>query len=272
MTEDFSKYNGEGTVLRKAQTKMLDILVEVDKVCRKHNITYWIDYGTLLGAIRHGGFVPWDDDMDICMLTEDYNRFQEIAPTELPSHLFLQTEKSDPSSQVGIGNMRVRDDSTLFIFGCENFNNNDHKGVFIDIFQILPLPAINHKSCRLIGRRIGFAYNFFKYNPALNFHNIICYFWYPIQYKLFKKIWKMIPKSKEKYSTTPEISGNSHELKIQDLLPLQEIEFEGHRFFAPKDIDSRLRTVYGDYMKIPSKEQQRIHAKYIVTNILDAKI
>ena len=58
MTEDFSKYNGEGTVLRKAQTKMLDILVEVDKVCRKHNITYWIDYGTLLGAIRHGGFVP----------------------------------------------------------------------------------------------------------------------------------------------------------------------------------------------------------------------
>ena len=58
--EDYSKYNGEGTQLRKAQLCMLNILVEIDKICRKHNIPYWLDSGTLLGAVRHGGFIPWD--------------------------------------------------------------------------------------------------------------------------------------------------------------------------------------------------------------------
>ena len=71
MEEDFSKYNGEGTMLRKAQLRMVDILVAIDKVCRDNGINYWIDYGTLLGAVRHKGFIPWDDDIDICVLTED---------------------------------------------------------------------------------------------------------------------------------------------------------------------------------------------------------
>ena len=80
--EDYSRYNGEGTVLRKAQIREVEILIEVDKICRKHNIKYWIDFGTLLGAVRHKGFIPWDDDLDICMLSEDYNRFLEVAPNQ----------------------------------------------------------------------------------------------------------------------------------------------------------------------------------------------
>ena len=86
--EDFSKYNGEGTMLRKAQLRMLDILIAVDKICRKHNIPYWLDYGTLLGAVRHGGFIPWDDDLDISMMKEDYDRFLTIASKELPEQFF----------------------------------------------------------------------------------------------------------------------------------------------------------------------------------------
>ena len=57
--EDYSRYNGEGTVLRKAQIREVEILIEVDKICRKHNIKYWIDFGTLLGAVRHKGFIPF---------------------------------------------------------------------------------------------------------------------------------------------------------------------------------------------------------------------
>ena len=70
--DDFSKFNGEGTVLRRAQMREVAILQEVDKICRKHGIKYWIDFGTLLGAVRHGGFIPWDDDLDISMLSSDY--------------------------------------------------------------------------------------------------------------------------------------------------------------------------------------------------------
>ncbi len=62
----------------------LDVLSEIDRICRKHNITYFADWGTFLGAVRHGGFIPWDDDMDICMIREDYKRFREVADAELP--------------------------------------------------------------------------------------------------------------------------------------------------------------------------------------------
>ena len=82
--EDFSKYNGEGTILRKAQLRMLDMLIEVDKICRKYNIQYWLDFGTLLGAVRHQGFIPWDDDLDICVLRKDYKRLRKVLIAELP--------------------------------------------------------------------------------------------------------------------------------------------------------------------------------------------
>lgn len=77
--------------LRACQLKQLAILEEIDKICKRHKIEYWLDGGTLLGAVRHGGFIPWDDDIDIGMSLEDEKRFEEIAPKELPDWLYLQT-------------------------------------------------------------------------------------------------------------------------------------------------------------------------------------
>ena len=79
--------------LRTCQLKQLAILEEIDKICKRHHIEYWVDGGTLLGAVRHGGFIPWDDDIDIAMYLEDEKRFEEVAPKELPDWLFLQTPK-----------------------------------------------------------------------------------------------------------------------------------------------------------------------------------
>ena len=72
------------TQVKIAWAASLDVLSEIDRICQKHGITYFADWGTILGAVRHGGFVPWDDDLDICMLRADYNRFREVADTELP--------------------------------------------------------------------------------------------------------------------------------------------------------------------------------------------
>ena len=69
--------------LRACQLKQLFILEEIDRICQKHHIGYWLDGGTLLGAVRHGGFIPWDDDIDIAMRQEDLDRFVEVAPSEL---------------------------------------------------------------------------------------------------------------------------------------------------------------------------------------------
>ena len=93
--DGFNRFNPEGSVLRLHQMKMLRILEFVDRVCRKHGIRYWLSSGTLLGAARHGGFIPWDDDLDIEMLYRDYKRLMEVLPFELPSNLVLQTMHTD---------------------------------------------------------------------------------------------------------------------------------------------------------------------------------
>ena len=107
MEEDLSKYNPEGSTLRKAQLRMLEMLIEIDKICRKHTIPYWIEFGTLLGAVRHKGFIPWDDDADICVMEKDYKYLREILIRELPSKYAFQDTTTDKYAFFTYG--RVRD-------------------------------------------------------------------------------------------------------------------------------------------------------------------
>ena len=93
--------------LRSCQLKQLSILKEIDRICKSHGINYWLDGGTLLGAVRHGGFIPWDDDIDIAMRQEDLDRFVSIEPSELREGLFLQTPQIEPQSKEPI--VKVRD-------------------------------------------------------------------------------------------------------------------------------------------------------------------
>ena len=94
------------TQLRACQLKQLSILEVIDGICQKHHIDYWLDGGSLLGAVRHGGFIPWDDDIDIGMTLEGLQKFIQVAPAELPDHLFLQTPESDPTSKEPITKIR----------------------------------------------------------------------------------------------------------------------------------------------------------------------
>ena len=94
--------------LRRLQLRMLDILMEIDKVCRRNSIRYWLDFGTLLGAVRHGGFIPWDDDLDIAVHDEDYDRFLACCAKELPEWLVVQTEITEPESHMGGGLIKIR--------------------------------------------------------------------------------------------------------------------------------------------------------------------
>ena len=119
-------------ILRKAQLIMLDELIEVDRICKKYNISYWLDSGTLLGAVRHKGFIPWDDDIDICMLQEDYEKFFSIAKKELNDKYFLQVKETDEMTTSPY--MKVRHRDSILIE--ENFTEKEkfHQGIFLDIF------------------------------------------------------------------------------------------------------------------------------------------
>lgn len=92
------RFNPEGSDLRRQQLRMMELLLAFDKICKKHNIRYWLIAGTLIGAARHHGFIPWDDDMDVQMLREDYERMLEILPQELDDTMALQCRQTDPIS------------------------------------------------------------------------------------------------------------------------------------------------------------------------------
>ncbi len=124
------------TLIKEVQAIELEILLEVDRICREYEIPYFLDSGTLLGAVRHKGFIPWDDDIDIGMLRSDYERFLSIANRELGSEYFLQTYRTDGAP---IMFAKVRKKGTTFVeFRLRNIPM-EH-GLFIDVFPYDFLP------------------------------------------------------------------------------------------------------------------------------------
>ena len=141
------RFNPDGSQLRKHQLRMLEILVVIDKICRKHQIPYWLSSGTLIGAVRHNGFIPWDDDLDIEMMRNDYLHLLEVLTKELPDWLALQTDETDPNYFFFYA--KVRDRRSLLNEG----NNYDRmwkeKGIYIDIFPMEEHPIWLHKLTEL---------------------------------------------------------------------------------------------------------------------------
>jgi lipopolysaccharide cholinephosphotransferase len=249
--------------LRKAQLRMLEILVEIDKLCRKNDIKYWLDFGTLLGAVRHGGFIPWDDDLDICVAYEDYDRFQQVCREQLPDDLFLQTKESEPESGMGNGMLKIRDKRSLYIHNFESFRKRYCKGCFIDVFQCLPYADMPKGLYRYLSRRIALANGFGRYASLCSLKNLICYFVYPVSYYFHLAVLKLWMGHGKNYNLRPEHYAYGRYSAQTTFFPLSEIEFEGHMFFAPGNPEQRLKDYFGDYMKIPSVENRRSHAAYV---------
>lgn len=138
--ESFYKEEAKSIIVSSEKKRLwavlLDLLLEFDRICKKHGIKYMIDGGTLLGAVRHGGFIPWDDDIDVIMLREEFEKLNKIAPTEFSAPHFWQTNETDPDH--GRGYARLRNSSTTFIpsydviGGKRVFHHN--QGVPLDVF------------------------------------------------------------------------------------------------------------------------------------------
>lgn len=260
--EDYSQYNGEGTELRKVQLRLVNMLTEIDRVCRKHDIRYWIDFGTLLGAVRHKGFIPWDDDVDVSMPTEDLRRFLEIAPKEFPDNLFLQTKATDPSFRKLIN--KVRDRRSLFITPYEDFGRDYQKGIFIDLFEIKPYPTVSPKLQKGIMRWYMKTSTFFVEKQDVSLKNHLATLTFPIIKAGLDLFWGLLnlgKKDKLGYEKHFSVYGNSYPQEM--VFPLKEIQFEGKTFLGPANPDAYLTSIYGDYMKIPPKEKWRIHTAHV---------
>lgn len=120
----------------------LDLLVQLDSVCRRHDIRYFCDGGTLLGAVRHGGFIPWDDDIDVIMSRAEYEKLNAVAPSAFQHPYFWQTNETDPGS--ARGHAQLRNSCTTAILKSEMLHGKPiyrfNQGIFIDVFPFDALP------------------------------------------------------------------------------------------------------------------------------------
>ena len=124
--------------LHQLQSVLLEMLIELDRICKKHDIRYCIIAGTLLGAVRHKGFIPWDDDLDVAMTRSEYRRFREVCVSELnTSRFFFQDDTTDLHYRWGWGRLR-RIDSEFVRVGQEHLKMRT--GIFLDVFPMDGVP------------------------------------------------------------------------------------------------------------------------------------
>ncbi len=262
--------------LRKLQLIELDILLELDRICRKHNIQYWLSSGTLLGAVRHGGFIPWDDDLDTRMMREDYERFCKVCETELDTErFFLQTYKTDPEYRWLYAKMR-RKGTEYLRAGQEAIKCMS--GVSIDIFVLDNVPdnPISRKLFTWIRR--GCIKTLWSVVGVTEDKSR----WKRLLYRGLRHVDKMIPltimehlakwsnkKKTAKVCCIGFYRKNPYVLKKDPNLPGKapetwydesfEIEFEGFMFYAYGGYQESLRGAYGDYMNLPPEEKRFTH-------------
>ncbi|ACD51272.1 LicD family protein [Clostridium botulinum] len=265
----------ENLSLKDAQMLMVSILKDVHNICEKHGLKYFLDAGTLLGAVRHKGFIPWDDDMDIGMLRDDYEKFLRIAKEELPSHLFLQTFESDKYYDIYQVPCKVRYNGTVLIEKAIGENEKMHNGVYIDIFPYDSLPKHNfvYKIQRSISGNILKSFVRLRDIPEkLTLKNKITFSFYKIITKIFtakrrRKFFGALVKWNDKNSKYMgygvDTAWSEYVYKKDDYFDLIKLEFEGENFYGPKNADAILTELYGDYMTLPKEEERVWHAKEI---------
>ncbi len=271
----------ENETLRKLQLVELEVLLAIDEVCRQHNITYFLDSGTALGAKRHGGFIPWDDDIDIGMPRESYERFTEVAPAALGEGYTV----ANPATDDRLAGLfaKVWKNGTKF-FTDETMDAGIDQGIFVDVFPYDYLSAdeeirsMQLRSC-LKWQSISYLYH----SGAINVphkgalgaaEKAACRVAHGAL-KLFSH-----PKSIRDKFTDSATRGNganaSHDMACMNytqqgifpesvLLPPQSLEFEGHSFPAPAKIEEYLTILYGEtWNQLPPEDERRNHAPKVL--------
>ena len=260
---------------KELQKIQLNILIKVANFCDENNINYFLFGGTLLGAIRHQGFIPWDDDIDIAMTRDQYELFLKKWDYSDTS-LILQNKTSNPEIHHSYTKIRLLESS--FIEQETEFSDFN-KGIFIDVFPIDNFPEkpnvidkillfcrmylmalslhkagykdMSNKAVKLI---VSFS-NIFLSIKLINFLN--------------QKIMERYIKLESSYATsyTSGAGYYKHHIKKEIYEDLININFENHNFKAPKKFDAYLKRVYGDYMKLPTLDDQKSQHRVIKISV-----
>jgi lipopolysaccharide cholinephosphotransferase len=258
--------------IKRLQEYEIEMLKTVDRICKKNNIKYYLTWGSALGAIRHGGFIPWDDDIDISMTWDDYKKFEEIAQSELGDKYFYQSQQTDKHCFTTWNKIRINNTTSmekhLKHIKC-------HYGICMDIFPIVGVPNSQFK--RLIQRIQVLIYRVFSYERYLtnkksegNTLFRIIYGIFPIKFKeyIMKKTLQHI--TKYDINSCDEwvefLSGNFKEMTLKREIfgNGTKVMFEDMETIIPEKYDEYLRHFYKDYMILPPEEDRVGHGDIII--------
>lgn len=252
--------------LRCLQLNELELIVEVDRICRKYGIQYSLDGGTLLGAVRHNGFIPWDDDADVIFTRHEYAKFYRACKKELDKdRFFLQDYRTDSGYRWGYAKLRRKGTEYIRV-GQRGLAQKT--GVCIDIF------VTDHMPDTFLLRRLYYFANFCfrkilyaELGQTAERHGW-ARAWYRLLYKIPKKTVFNLRNHLAGYCNKEETDLYSHLLypyprkSCKYGMPAEcfsayvETDFEGMDFYIFKDYDKYLSILYGDYMQLPPPEKR----------------
>lgn len=254
--------------LSKLHNVQLEILDEIVRVCEKNGISYQLTGGTLLGAIRHKGFIPWDDDIDLTMLRNDYDKFIEVAQKDLNDNYYLQCYETNDCYFPFV---KVRKKGTIFD-EKEIAHLNCEKGIYVDIF---PLERIDNPKSIILDIKARLIKNiweviFVKKGVYRSYketrHPIFCFILSIFPYNFLRnwqrKLMKSSNKKDGKYLCA--LCGAYHYKKdiheYSEMIPTKKVIFEGKKYDTYKNPDHYLKHLYGDYMTLPPEDKRVNHA------------
>ena len=254
----------EITEIRELQEIELDILVYIDKVCREHGLKYFLAYGTLLGAIRHKGFIPWDDDIDILMPREDYEEFCTLLSHEKGRYRLLEWKRNKGYIYAFA---KVVDTKTCLKEKAVVLKSR--LGVYVDVF-----PYDGWKGKKQVARAdfLGRIHNWkirgfksMRHNEN-RWKNIPRYFlWILLKALSQKNLLRLTERNARSLaSAKPNRYGafccgadtEKCVFQREDVEKCIEAPFEGHLFYIPEGYDHLLKNTYGDYMQLPPEDQR----------------
>lgn len=259
--------NDNNTMLKEMQACQLRILMDFQKVCDMNNIRFYLAFGTCLGAIRHHGFIPWDDDIDLFMRIDDIEKLIEVQD-QLPAHLYLQTHDKEP--EFGLPIVRIRDSSTTLI-EADHYDRDINHGVYIDIY---PLFYCNESSFKMKVSVIeSFICRLFIYNAPPSNKGVVSAIISNLLLHLFpnsqkKKIGeylyrKITSQKKTKYvSNFPDISQGRYYQDEWFEEPVMA-DFEGIKMPLPTKASEFLTYYFHDYMQLPPESERQFHHHYL---------
>lgn len=245
------KYNPDGSLLRRDQLELVRMIDVVAEICEKNNIPWWLSSGTLLGAARHEGFIPWDDDVDIVLLKRDYKRLKRILLKFQSEEFVFHCTESDVEYVNTFGKFRKREGRVRV--ANRRYDYYRWAGVGLDIFAIERTSYFAARVATVVYNNLQHLTSYIRAGwlrkPLIRLIKLLCL---GILNPLLRLIGLINPRGE--YHYTLGTGWAKHTFFMKDTLPLTKARFEGREYPVPKDMNSYLTNVYGNWREIPSDE------------------